>query len=218
MATTVKEFYLDMRDGSATFEYDDDSVKTVRLDQSPVSGVASGVQRAVDGAYALDDTIISPLEIASCELWLDATSGPVKADWTACINDGDAVAQWTDNSGNNRHATVVSGTPTYKPTGGCNGRPGVSGRLSTPGFVATVLPRGDTGNNPRNTVNTAALNALIRANWNSFADGLADIAADARFTDYNNTTYFNADKVHLTDAGYAAAAQVFLPAIQAQLI
>ena len=35
---TVKEFYLDPRDGTANFEYDDNTTKQVKLDQSSVSG------------------------------------------------------------------------------------------------------------------------------------------------------------------------------------
>lgn len=83
--------------------------------------------------------------------------------------------------------------------------------------AATCLYRGDTGNNAKNTAYTNAVNALVRANWSTFADGLADVAADARMQDYNNTTYFAADKIHLTDAGYVVAESIFRPVILALL-
>lgn len=51
-----------------------------------------------------------------------------------------------------------------------------------------------------------ALNTLIRAGWAAVADGLADLGADSRLQDAANTTYFNADKLHLTDAGYGVVA------------
>jgi lysophospholipase L1-like esterase len=38
-----------------------------------------------------------------------------------------------------------------------------------------------------------------------------DYAADPRLSDYNNTAYFDADKVHLNDAGYAVCRDLLLP-------
>lgn len=73
--------------------------------------------------------------------------------------------------------------------------------------VLTMLPR------PNNTVvfsktEYLAYNALIRAHWSEFADGLADVQSDPTIgTDASNynTTYY-ADTVHLTQAGYAIVA------------
>jgi hypothetical protein len=61
-----------------------------------------------------------------------------------------------------------------------------------------------------------AVNALIRANWQSFADELADFAADTRIGDngdYSNTTYFQVDQVHLNDAGAAIVAGIASAAV-----
>jgi lysophospholipase L1-like esterase len=74
-------------------------------------------------------------------------------------------------------------------------------------IVLTMLPR------PNNTVvfsktEYLAYNALIRAHWTEFADGLADVQLDPTIgTDESNynTTYY-ADTVHLTQAGYAIVA------------
>ena len=79
--------------------------------------------------------------------------------------------------------------------------------------ICTVLPRGRSAAfyEARN-----ALNAELRANWRSFADALADVAAnktigaDGAETD---TTYYR-DTVHLTAAGYAIVAGVVADAVE----
>jgi lysophospholipase L1-like esterase len=50
-------------------------------------------------------------------------------------------------------------------------------------------------------------NTWLRANWNTFADAITDHAADERLSNPNNRTYFQADKMHLTAAGYAVMAE-----------
>ena len=79
--------------------------------------------------------------------------------------------------------------------------------------ICTVLPRGRSAAfyDARN-----ALNAELRANWRSFADALADVAAnktigaDGAETD---VTYYR-DTVHLTAAGYAIVAAVVADAVE----
>jgi hypothetical protein len=63
----------------------------------------------------------SPASIAGLQLWLDASQ-------IAGLNDGDAVATWSDISGNANHATqaTASKKPTYQ-TAEQNGLPGVLG-------------------------------------------------------------------------------------------
>jgi hypothetical protein len=78
-------------------------------------------------------------------------------------------------------------------------------------IVGTCLPRGDSGNDAKNAALTARANAILRARWPEFADALVDYAADPRLSDYNNTAYFDADKVHLNDAGYAVCRDLLLP-------
>src|SRR5581483_4729600 len=59
-------------------------------------------------------------------------------------------------------------------------------------------------------------NGHIRSGWPSFADALADVAANANIGAdgaYANTTYFAAGGVHLNDTGYAIVAGI----VQAQL-
>jgi hypothetical protein len=55
-------------------------------------------------------------------------------------------------------------------------------------------------------------NGRIRVGWQSFADGLADVAADARLSDCSNATYFS-DGTHLTNLGYGVAASIVRSAV-----
>lgn len=59
----------------------------------------------------------NPASIAGLQLWLDASQ-------ITGLNDGDAVATWTDASGNGWHATqsTASARPTFQ-TGEINGKP-----------------------------------------------------------------------------------------------
>lgn len=86
----------------------------------------------------LNDEINSPVEVANCELWLDASNGPMTSSYVDPTN-GQTVTTWQDNSGNSRHATIEAGTPTMSTTGGYNGKPGVqigaNCRMATPAFV-----------------------------------------------------------------------------------
>lgn len=59
----------------------------------------------------------------------------------------------------------------------------------------------------------AYVNGLIRTNWPTFADGIADFQADPRLQDPTNTTYFFTDKVHLNSVGYGVVANIAQAAI-----
>lgn len=54
----------------------------------------------------------------------------------------------------------------------------------------------------------AALNTRIRNGSTAWFDTLVDLGADARLADATNTTYFNADKTHLTPTGYGVPAEL----------
>lgn len=61
-----------------------------------------------------------------------------------------------------------------------------------------------------------AYNAQIRADWATFADGFADVGADARVGvtgAETSSTYFQTDQVHPKAAGAAVLAELFLAAI-----
>ena len=71
--------------------------------------------------------------------------------------------------------------------------------------VVTMLPRSSAGTPAGFETARGTVNGNIRSNWRTFADAIADIAADGRIGDSGDeldTTYYNADKVHLVDAGH----------------
>ena len=79
--------------------------------------------------------------------------------------------------------------------------------------VCTEIDCQEASHTDWHTTNYQALNALIRANYAGYADGLADLGANANLQDATNPTYFLADKTHLTDAGYEVVAGIVAAAI-----
>lgn len=77
----------------------------------------------------------------------------------------------------------------------------------------TILPRQDVGTPAGFEAERLIFNADVRANYLTFANALADVAADSRLQDPTNATYFNADLVHLTAAGYAVVAGIVKTAV-----
>jgi hypothetical protein len=74
----------------------------------------------------------------------------------------------------------------------------------------TILPRSAAGTIATFEANRQLFNAWLRINWPSFADALADVAANNTIGDSGdelNTTYY-LDLVHLTDAGHAIVAGI----------
>lgn len=65
--------------------------------------------------------------IADCALWLKAYEGVFSDAGTTPAGNGDTVRQWSDFSGNNRHASQSSSgsRPTFN-TGLKNGKPGIT--------------------------------------------------------------------------------------------
>lgn len=86
----------------------------------------------------------------------------------------------------------------------------------------TVLPRDATtivgGDEAAFNVQRALFNTSVRSGYTSWADGLVDVAADSRIGDDGDdldTTYYDADKVHLNDTGYAIVAGLAKTVVQA---
>lgn len=104
-------------------------------------------------------------------------------------------------------ATTYSRLVTY-----CQARQAAGWRV----VVLTILPRSNVGTPGTFEADRQTVNTNMRTNWPTFADALADVAADARLGDAGdetNATYY-ADLVHLTDAGYAIVAGLAQTAIQ----
>lgn len=81
--------------------------------------------------------------------------------------------------------------------------------------VCTLTPRSIIGTPENFESRRIQLNALIRANYATYADGLADLAADSRIGnagDEQDTTYY-LDLLHMTAAGYAIVAEIVANAI-----
>jgi lysophospholipase L1-like esterase len=81
--------------------------------------------------------------------------------------------------------------------------------------LLTVLPT----NRPETFEATRLVyNAMVRAHWETFADGLADIAADPRIGDTGDEydqQFYESDALHLTNAGNSVMAAVTAPVIAA---
>jgi lysophospholipase L1-like esterase len=50
-------------------------------------------------------------------------------------------------------------------------------------------------------------NTLLKSRYRNFSDKLVDLTGVTELGDYNNTTYFTGDKIHLTEAGYKLVAK-----------
>lgn len=77
--------------------------------------------------------------------------------------------------------------------------------------IVTLLPRTEFNGNPTKTAAWSAMNTWLRANYTSWANAIADVQADSRIGDIgdeNDTTYFDADKVHLNNTGYGVVAGI----------
>jgi len=84
--------------------------------------------------------------------------------------------------------------------------------------AVTALPRNDGVPQPAMENSRQTVNASVVANWPTFADALFDIGSDATIGVYGselNTTYYQADKVHLTSAGNAYFESLIRPVILA---
>lgn len=78
--------------------------------------------------------------------------------------------------------------------------------------ACTIIDRTEFGGS-WTAADAATVNASIRANWETYADALCDLADDSRLSDYTDTTYYNADGTHLNDAGYAVVAELVEAAV-----
>lgn len=81
----------------------------------------------------------------------------------------------------------------------------------------TILPRSQTGFPAGFEADRQAFNTWLRANYTTFSTVLIDVAADSRIGDAGdelNTTYYNADRVHLVEGGNEVVAEVVYNALK----
>lgn len=121
-------------------------------------------------------------------------------------------------SGTNDLAGGTSGADTYALLATyCNARRAAGWDKL---IVVTALPRSAAGDAANHETLRQAFNTLLRANWATIADGLADVAADGRIGDEGDeldTTYYQADRVHLNTAGQAVIAGIMQPVVEGVL-
>jgi len=79
-------------------------------------------------------------------------------------------------------------------------------------IVLTILPR--LALSGASETARVSLNGLITANT-AGADAVADVAADSRLQNINDTAYFNGDKTHLNATGNGAVGGIVQPYITA---
>jgi lysophospholipase L1-like esterase len=112
--------------------------------------------------------------------------------------------------GGNDLAAAVVGTTVYNNiVTYCRARRAAGWKV----VILPIIPRTGVNNTERAVVNTS-----IAANWPTFADGYANLIGNAAFdqdNDYTNLTNYNADQIHLTDAGYGIVAGIVNAAIGA---
>lgn len=89
----------------------------------------------------------------------------------------------------------------------------LSGRRSsgTKVIACTLLPRTNTSTPSYQEHQRQQLNAMIRQNWYSFADALADFGNDPIIGlagSEMDTAYYDTDRVHMTNSGYAIIASI----------
>jgi hypothetical protein len=78
-------------------------------------------------------------------------------------------------------------------------------------IAVTILPRQDAGVHANFEANRVLFNESLRTGYRDFAHKLVDFDTKAELMNPLNTTYFAADKVHLTDAGYTVVDVTIYP-------
>ena len=132
----------------------------------------------------------------------------VDAEYDAVAHSLNVVVAWEGTNDLKLGATAqeaYDNLVTY-----CQGRRAVGFKV----VILTLLPRQDSGLPVDYETSRVTVNTNIRANWSTFSDALADVDDDVRLQDPTNTTYFNADKVHLVAAGDAVVAGIVAPVME----
>jgi lysophospholipase L1-like esterase len=155
--------------------------------------------------------------------WLVVNCGVGAQTTTAMINDASGeidsrmsflsdkkiVCAW--EIGNELYYGVNRDTAYNNFLAYCNARRAVGWKV----VVGTITPRTIAAVPANFETDRLYVNNLLRTNYLSFADALADVGSDATIGQTgqsDNTTYYT-DKVHFTDAGYALVEPYFRNAV-----
>lgn len=71
------------------------------------------------------------------------------------------------------------------------------------------------GNDAYKTAQLASALTILRNGWAGYADALVDLNAIPQLSSASNSTYYNGDKIHPTQAGQRVRGSAYAPAIQA---
>lgn len=80
-------------------------------------------------------------------------------------------------------------------------------------IILTILPRSNNDVPDSFAASRDYVNHALRENWQTFADGLVDVAADSRFNDVTDPTYYLDDGIHLNEFAYRIIAEKVVVAI-----
>ena len=170
-----------------------------------------------------DALIVANRRLALCNIGLGGTRTAERTSTfisrlPAQANEGDIVIFWEICNEAHDFTSDTDGTALYaNVVAYCNQARARGFKVVIMTGIARDYPAFDDANI---TDRIFACNALIRANYTSFADAIADVALLTPFdakADTTNTTYYNADRTHLTDTGYDLIAGTVQTAIETLL-
>lgn len=160
---------------------------------------------------------MKPLLGFACNVKNVGVSGAV----IATLNTGEAV-KYLNTKRQHNFICIMIGTNDHTTSGSANYTAlttAISG-LHALGWVVILATIPDCTTTYHASADRETYNGSIRTNWPSIADGFADVGADyrvGRTGAYADTTYFNADGIHLVGPGDKVVAQCFAAGIRQYL-
>ena len=125
-------------DDVGNYPFDGDLFEVTAFDRALTDGEIVQVEQYLASKWAIvpPRQLSAPTELAGCALWLDAS------DVASITKDGsNKVSQWSDKSGNAKHAVQATGAnqPTYNATG-FGGLPGIDWGAGAVAAMRLVTP------------------------------------------------------------------------------
>lgn len=182
--------------------FDGDSLT---LGKSVPDNYVTKVMRSLGGAYSFGDLAVDGQQLPAMTTNAPSTIDPKYSAARA----KNIVIVWGGTNdiklGGVTGATAYSRLQTY-----CAARRSAGWKV----VVLTLLPR-EAGASGFET-ERQSFNTSVRTNWATFADALADVGNDATIGPNNadaSTTYYQTDRIHLTEAGYRIVAPLVKTAL-----
>lgn len=179
--------------------FDGDSRSDITYEMAVMADATVEAQKWGGSMYAVSGSTTSQF-ISRAAAGIDAAAYSGFGTQQVCVvlggvNDGRAGVS---------AATIWSNLQTY-----CTARRARGYKV----LLCTEIDAQDASANANNWHSTVypALNTLIRAGYASVADDIADLGADSRLQNALDTTYFNADRLHLNATGNAVSGAIIKP-------